>query len=91
MIAAAVQKVLKIVESSIRSNWLFNNTAAMAGPTARARLAADCIIPRTLPCSFLAANLDARLVKAGEDNEFPNEKNVTLISNAISPPLAGPM
>ena len=47
---------------------------------ARAKLAADCKIPKIFPCAASCASLEARLVIAGEANELPIEKNAMPMS-----------
>ncbi len=69
---------------------LLINKAATVGPTARARLAVDCVTPNTTPCCAGPALFDARLVSAGVANELPIENTPPPISNPANPPAAGP-
>ena len=66
------------------------STAAIDGPTARARLPTDCVTPITLPCSAAPTLLDARLVSAGVERELPREKIPPPISSPSRPPACGP-
>src|SRR4030095_3064835 len=69
---------------------LLINNAASDGPTARAKLATDCVTPSTVPCSSGPTLFDAKLVKVGVANELPIENTPPPINNAASPPAAGP-
>ena len=61
----------------------------MVGPTARARLATDCVTPNTLPCSLRSALLDARLASEGAISALPIEDTVPIARIPIIP-MTGP-
>ncbi len=63
-------------------------TAAIDGPTARARLATDCITPSTLPCWAALALLEARLVNDGAASALPIADSAPTESRP-SKPMAG--
>ena len=97
--AAPVQKVTRSDWSLMKCNnpsaprWaieLLISKAARDGPTARARLAVDCVTPNTTPCCAAPTLFDAKLVSAGVASELPIENTPPPISKPANPPAAGP-
>ena len=85
MMADAAKKVRVTVMSSIRLTELFSSTPPTIGPIARARLAADCIIPSRDPCSCSAVIFETRLVRDGDAIAFPNDNTVQHAEGQLAP------
>ena len=73
-----------------RSRRCSARTPPIIGPTARARLAPDCMMPRARPCSCSSGVFDARLVSAGDASELPSDKNADADQQPRRPPESGP-